>query len=506
MKLKQSLLILSLVVMGVLFAACGGGTDPVTKVNLTVTKNGTGSGTVTSQPAGITTTTNTFGFNKGTKVTLTADAADGSNFAGFSNNCAAVAGDANKCTVTLNAATEVTATFNKEDGGNPQPQPTVNSVTVTPSTLPLQVGTTGQLTANVDATGGAATTVTWASDAPAIADVDQNGVVTAKAEGTATITATSTADATKSGSAPVTVTTQPPPAGVTSVTIDRDTLTLNVGQSEDLEVDVETTGNADESVTWASDNQAVATVNQDGLVTGATVGQATITATSVADPSKSDTVQVTVSSGTTTPGSGSFSVIAGTDDAEQFLEFSSSTFPPNSVFTTSDDLDITNDINPSSGSRGNQLIGIRFQNVTIPKGATITSAYIQFTAINKPTPGAGTPSFTIKGEAVDNAQPFVEKAINGISDRPTTTAEMAWAPAAWQGNKATMASRSADITSVIQEIVNRQGWAASNALAVVISGPNSATDYRAAKAFEADTTGNGDGAPVLVVEYTTPAP
>ena len=49
MKLKQSLLILSLVVLGALFAACGGGgPTPATKVNLTVTKAGDGSGTVTS--------------------------------------------------------------------------------------------------------------------------------------------------------------------------------------------------------------------------------------------------------------------------------------------------------------------------------------------------------------------------------------------------------------------------------------------------------------------------
>ncbi len=505
MKLKQSLLVLSLVVLGLLFAACGGGTVD-TMVRLTVDKAGDGNGTVTSAPEGINLgtgdTTGSAQFDSGTTVTLTATRADGSTFAGFEGCTAGTGAEANSCVVTLNADTTVTATFNEEDDGGNGGTPTVTSVTIDSEDFELGVDQEKDLEVDVEVTGGAADTVTWESSDPNIASVDANtGVVTGvTAGGPVTITATSTVDATKQDTVMVTVTAE----AQVVVDIDQDDFTLNVNETQQLSATV--TGNADTGVTWESSDPNIASVDANGLVTANTVGPATITATSTADPSKSDTVQVTVSSGTTTPGSGSFDVIEGTDDAEQFLEFSNTSFPPNSVFTTSDDLDITNDINPSSGSRGNQLIGIRFQNVTIPSGATITSAYIQFTAINKPTPGAGTPSFTIRGEASDNAQPFVEKEVNGISSRPTTTAEVAWAPAAWQGNRATEASRSADITSVVQEIVNRQGWAASNALAVVISGPNSATDYRAAKSFEADTTGNGAGAPVLVVEYTTPAP
>ena len=63
---------------------------------------------------------------------------------------------------------------------------TETSISITPTTLALTAGETGQLTATVIPAG---TAVTWSSDQEAVATVDANGLVTAKAEGTATITA-----------------------------------------------------------------------------------------------------------------------------------------------------------------------------------------------------------------------------------------------------------------------------------------------------------------------------
>lgn len=81
----------------------------VQNYNLTVTKAGTGSGTVTSSPAGINCGTDcTEPYNYGTSVTLTAAAATGSAFAGWSGACT---GTATTCTVTMDAAKSVTATF-----------------------------------------------------------------------------------------------------------------------------------------------------------------------------------------------------------------------------------------------------------------------------------------------------------------------------------------------------------------------------------------------------------
>src|SRR5262249_22317286 len=76
---------------------------------LTVSKAGTGSGTVTSSPAGINCgATCTVSFTSGTVVTLTASASTGSTFTGWSGGGCTGTGT---CVVTLNAATTVTATF-----------------------------------------------------------------------------------------------------------------------------------------------------------------------------------------------------------------------------------------------------------------------------------------------------------------------------------------------------------------------------------------------------------
>ena len=75
---------------------------------LTVTKAGSGSGTVTSAPAGIACgSTCTAQFNDGTAVTLTAAASAGSKFTGWSGDCSGTA----NCALTMSANHAATATF-----------------------------------------------------------------------------------------------------------------------------------------------------------------------------------------------------------------------------------------------------------------------------------------------------------------------------------------------------------------------------------------------------------
>ncbi|MNE15367.1 Bacterial Ig-like domain (group 2) [compost metagenome] len=81
----------------------------------------------------------------------------------------------------------------------------IASVEVTPATLGLEVGDTGDLEVLVSPSG-ASQQVAWTSSAPAIASVSDTGLVTALAVGTATITATSVADGTKTDTCAVTVT------------------------------------------------------------------------------------------------------------------------------------------------------------------------------------------------------------------------------------------------------------------------------------------------------------
>jgi hypothetical protein len=88
----------------------------------------------------------------------------------------------------------------------PTPGTVVHSVTVSPSSVALNVGQSVTLAASVDADAGvAARTVTWSSSDATVASVGTDGKVLAIKAGTVTITASSTADATVKGAAVVTV-------------------------------------------------------------------------------------------------------------------------------------------------------------------------------------------------------------------------------------------------------------------------------------------------------------
>jgi uncharacterized protein YjdB len=66
---------------------------------------------------------------------------------------------------------------------------------------------------------------------------------------------------------------------VSGVSLDKTTDTINTGSTGQLTVTIAPTGATNQSVTWTSDNTAVATVSGNGLVTGVAPGVANITAT-----------------------------------------------------------------------------------------------------------------------------------------------------------------------------------------------------------------------------------
>jgi phospholipase C len=85
-----------------------------TTIALTVDSTGSGSGTVTSSPAGIDCPgTCTADFTKGAKVVLTAVPSTGTTFSGWSGTCTGKG----TCTVTLEASTTVTPTFSVGTAG-----------------------------------------------------------------------------------------------------------------------------------------------------------------------------------------------------------------------------------------------------------------------------------------------------------------------------------------------------------------------------------------------------
>src|SRR2546426_561757 len=170
----------------------------------------------------------------------------------------------------------------------------VASVAVAPATATVPVGQTVQLTATTkDANGTVLTgrTVTWATSNAALATVSGTGVVTGVAAGgPVTVTATSEG---QSGTAAISVI----PVPVASVTVAPATATVQVGQTVQLTATTkDANGNilTGRTVTWASNNTAVATVSGSGLVKGvASGGPVTITATS---EGQSGTAAITVTS------------------------------------------------------------------------------------------------------------------------------------------------------------------------------------------------------------------
>ena len=164
----------------------------------------------------------------------------------------------------------------------------VTSVTVSPTTLSLEVGGKATLKATVLPENATDKTVSWSSDKPSVASVDDNGEVTAVATGSATITVT-TKDGNKTATCEVTVAEEIIP--VTSVTLSQKTLSLTAGEDATLTATVSPDNSTDKTVTWTSSNTGVATVDNNGKVTAIKAGTATITASC---GGKSDTCTVTV--------------------------------------------------------------------------------------------------------------------------------------------------------------------------------------------------------------------
>lgn len=96
-------------------------TSNSTSYPLSVTKEGTGSGTVTSAPAGIDCgATCSASFALSSRVTLTATPASGSSFSGWGGSCS---GQAATCTVTVIGARNATASFAADPTPTPTPDP-----------------------------------------------------------------------------------------------------------------------------------------------------------------------------------------------------------------------------------------------------------------------------------------------------------------------------------------------------------------------------------------------
>jgi len=167
--------------------------------------------------------------------------------------------------------------------------PVVRAVAMTPTTASLFINATQQLTATVTADVGVAQTLTWRSSNPAAATVSATGLVTAVALGTATVTVLSTADTLRRATSAITVARRP---GTVSIT--QRNVGINIGASTTLTAVVNVDPGVATGVTWSSSAGGVATISAQGVVSAVSLGNTLITATSVADGTKRDTVTLNV--------------------------------------------------------------------------------------------------------------------------------------------------------------------------------------------------------------------
>ncbi|MCL2064176.1 MAG: Ig-like domain-containing protein [Candidatus Cloacimonetes bacterium] len=182
-----------------------------------------------------------------------------------------------------------------------KPEPTVDSVTVSPSQVNVARGETQQFTATVNGSNSPSQGVTWSViGGNAGTSISANGLLTVSAGEPAnsiTIRATSTLDDTKSGTATVNVSG----AIYTSIVISPKTVNVVTGGTQQFTHTVNGSNNPSQSATWSvsgnSSNQT--SINTNGLLTVASNENAAtlmVTVTSAIDQSLSDTATVAVSS------------------------------------------------------------------------------------------------------------------------------------------------------------------------------------------------------------------
>lgn len=171
------------------------------------------------------------------------------------------------------------------DPSHPVP---VTGISFAETAFNMEKGSTLALTPALTPEIAPASAVAWESSDTAVAAVDEKGVVTAVANGEATITAKSVADESVRTEVSVTVTTS-----ATGLTLGQETLALKKGENVTLTATVAPEDASDKAVVWSSSDEAVATVDAQGVVTALKTGTATLTASHASGLSATCEVTVT---------------------------------------------------------------------------------------------------------------------------------------------------------------------------------------------------------------------
>ncbi|MBI9088277.1 MAG: hypothetical protein JEZ12_03585 [Desulfobacterium sp.] len=177
-------------------------------------------------------------------------------------------------------------------------------------------------------------------------------------------------------------------------------------------------------------------------------------------------------------------VSSSDDDAEERLSDGYSYYSNN-------DLDIGRDID---ATYPDMLIGIRFQSLKIPQGATIKSAHVEFTTHGVYANPQADITIAIHGEDINNAEDYDDSS-HEISGRTATSASVNWTVTPW--NTVDETHNTPELKTIIQEIVDRDDWAEGNAISLKLTNP-SGSPGSGRMAYSRDAS--SDKAPKLHIE------
>ncbi|HBN01086.1 MAG TPA: hypothetical protein DD383_00380, partial [Rikenellaceae bacterium] len=162
-------------------------------------------------------------------------------------------------------------------------------VTLSAAEVSIFPGEQVELKATLTPDNCTSTYKTWASSDAKVATVDVWGRVVGLTPGKTTITVT-TASGKCTANCNVTVKEIP----ATGVSLNHTTASVYIGENVELTATITPDNASDKTITWTSSNTEIATVGEDGKVTGVELGKATITATTKNGVSASCEVTVNV--------------------------------------------------------------------------------------------------------------------------------------------------------------------------------------------------------------------
>jgi hypothetical protein len=266
------------------------------------------------------------------------------------------------------------------------------------------------------------------------------------------------------------------------------------GNDLTLEIQLIDEGNGIDNVTFYIDGNQEEIVNNPPYILTHTYedGKYIIDVAATDTEGLVDLISKTISIGIFTE-NGQVAVKNGQDDVEE-TEEELTYFSSSDLEMVFDDYDFDPDV-----PNGFQKIGLRFQNVFIPPGAVIDSAFIQFRSDETDDVFA---EYLVKAENTDNAIPFDNGGLSSVSGRTTFDETVYWAPPAWtETGEVGPAQKTSDVSGLLQQIINRSDWVSGNDIVFIIEGTGASLTNEEAIRVADSYEGKPEFPPTLVYTF-----